>query len=183
MLSNNQAKYYISGHQTHIKPVVRDEGDPYRLCSKFTVGFLHYKVEQYACNGHQLRINHDLVRFSAIYSIFTSHLLFNWTARLQQLNFSNQTTLIFQEHFLEVIQNQEFLLLPTTEIVKLLSSDDINVPDEETIFQALMMWVRYDVQHRQRDLGLLLANIRLPLLPPQVYLLHTISLCDLWSST
>ncbi|XP_055014873.1 kelch-like protein 4 isoform X1 [Boleophthalmus pectinirostris] len=72
------------------------------------------------------------------------------------------------EHFLEVIQNQEFLLLPTVEIVKLLSSDDINVPDEETIFQALMLWVRYDVQHRQRDLGVLLSNIRLPLLPPQL---------------
>nr|UZC49351.1 kelch-like protein [Carassius auratus]WEX30160.1 Kelch-like protein 4-B [Carassius auratus] len=72
------------------------------------------------------------------------------------------------EHFLEVIQNQEFLLLPTTEIIKLLASDDINVPDEETIFQALMMWVRYDVQHRQRDLGVLLAYIRLPLLPPQL---------------
>uniref|UniRef100_A0A8C6KS77 Kelch like family member 4 n=1 Tax=Nothobranchius furzeri TaxID=105023 RepID=A0A8C6KS77_NOTFU len=72
------------------------------------------------------------------------------------------------EHFLEVIQNQEFLLLPTAEIVKLLSSDDINVPDEETIFQALMMWVRYDVQHRQKDLGVLLAYIRLPLLPPQL---------------
>nr|WEX30361.1 Kelch-like protein 4-A-3 [Carassius gibelio] len=72
------------------------------------------------------------------------------------------------ENFLEVIQNQEFLLLPTTEIVKLLASDDINVPDEETIFQALMMWVRYDVQHRQRDLGVLLAYIRLPLLPPQL---------------
>ncbi|KAI7801435.1 kelch-like protein 4 isoform X1 [Triplophysa rosa] len=72
------------------------------------------------------------------------------------------------EHFLEVIQNQEFLLLPTTEIIKLLASDDINVPDEETIFQALMMWVRYDVQHRQQDLGVLLAYIRLPLLPPQL---------------
>lgn len=77
---------------------------------------------------------------------------------------------VFQEHFLEVIQNQEFLLLPTAEIVKLLSSDDINVPDEETIFQALMMWVRHDVQHRQQDLGVLLAFIRLPLLPPQVRL-------------
>ncbi|XP_026872563.2 kelch-like protein 4 isoform X3 [Electrophorus electricus] len=72
------------------------------------------------------------------------------------------------EHFLEVIQNQEFLLLPTMEIVKLLASDDINIPDEETIFQALMMWVRYDVQHRQRDLGELLVYIRLPLLPPQL---------------
>ncbi|XP_023653290.1 kelch-like protein 4 isoform X1 [Paramormyrops kingsleyae] len=72
------------------------------------------------------------------------------------------------EHFLEVIQNQEFLLLPTVEIVKLLASDDINVPDEETIFQALMMWVRNDVQQRQQDLGLLLSYIRLPLLPPQL---------------
>ncbi|XP_028314782.1 kelch-like protein 4 isoform X1 [Gouania willdenowi] len=84
---------------------------------------------------------------------------------VELLNMAHNYTM---EHFLEVIQNQEFLLLPTAEIVKLLSRDDINVPDEETIFQALMMWVRYDVQHRQLDLGLLLAHIRLPLLPPQL---------------
>ncbi|XP_069841793.1 kelch-like protein 4 [Dendropsophus ebraccatus] len=72
------------------------------------------------------------------------------------------------EHFIEVIRNQEFLLLPANEIAKLLSSDDINVPDEETIFQALMQWVKHDVQTRQRDLGMLLSYIRLPLLPPQL---------------
>ncbi|TRZ05375.1 hypothetical protein HGM15179_021732, partial [Zosterops borbonicus] len=58
-------------------------------------------------------------------------------------------------------------LLKANEIAKLLSSDDINVPDEEAIFQALMMWVRHDLQNRQRDLGMLLSYIRLPLLPPQ----------------
>ncbi|XP_018589038.1 kelch-like protein 4 isoform X3 [Scleropages formosus] len=84
---------------------------------------------------------------------------------VELLNVAHSYTM---EHFLEVIQNQEFLLLPTTEIVKLLASDDINVPDEETIFQALMMWVRQDVQQRQQDLGLLLSYIRLPLLPPQL---------------
>ncbi|XP_009486633.2 kelch-like protein 4 [Pelecanus crispus] len=72
------------------------------------------------------------------------------------------------EHFTEVIKNQEFLLLPANEIAKLLSSDDINVPDEEAIFQALMMWVRHDLQNRQRDLGMLLSYIRLPLLPAQL---------------
>ncbi|XP_072286750.1 kelch-like protein 4 [Pyxicephalus adspersus] len=72
------------------------------------------------------------------------------------------------EHFIEVIRNQEFLLLPANEIAKLLSSDDINVPDEETIFQALMQWVKYDIESRQRDLGMLLSYIRLPLLPPQL---------------
>ncbi|KFP95517.1 Kelch-like 4 [Leptosomus discolor] len=72
------------------------------------------------------------------------------------------------EHFTEVIKNQEFLLLPANEIAKLLSSDDINVPDEEAIFQALMMWVRHDLPNRQQHLGMLLSYIRLPLLPPQL---------------
>ncbi|XP_063169680.1 kelch-like protein 4 [Candoia aspera] len=72
------------------------------------------------------------------------------------------------EHFTEVIKNQEFLLLPAGEIAKLLSSDDINVPDEESIFKALMMWVQHDLDNRQRDLGMLLSYIRLPLLSPEL---------------
>ncbi|XP_054422616.1 kelch-like protein 4 [Pteronotus mesoamericanus] len=72
------------------------------------------------------------------------------------------------EHFIEVIKNQEFLLLPANEISKLLCSDDINVPDEETIFHALMQWVGHDVQSRQQELATLLSYIRLPLLPPQL---------------
>ncbi|KAM9577051.1 kelch-like protein 4 isoform 2-T2 [Trichechus inunguis] len=72
------------------------------------------------------------------------------------------------EHFIEVIKNQEFLLLPANEISKLLCSDDINVPNEETIFHALMQWVGHDVQARQRDLAMLLSYIRLPLLSPQL---------------
>ncbi|XP_023407183.1 kelch-like protein 4 isoform X2 [Loxodonta africana] len=72
------------------------------------------------------------------------------------------------EHFIEVIKNQEFLLLPANEISKLLCSDDINVPNEETIFDALMQWVGHDVQARQKDLAMLLSYIRLPLLSPQL---------------
>lgn len=43
------------------------------------------------------------------------------------------------------------------------------MPDEETIFHALMQWVGYDVQARQGDLAMLLSFIRLPLFPPQVW--------------
>lgn len=67
-----------------------------------------------------------------------------------------------------MIRNQEFLLLPADELHKLLASDDVNVPDEESIFHALMMWVKHDMQRRYNDLSMLLAYIRLPLLPPQV---------------
>ncbi|CAL9700259.1 unnamed protein product [Knipowitschia caucasica] len=71
------------------------------------------------------------------------------------------------EHFLEVVGGQEFLLLPVEEMARLLTSDDINVPDEETVVNSLLTWVRHDSSSRQRQLSSLLANIRLPLLQPQ----------------
>ncbi|XP_048099596.1 kelch-like protein 5 isoform X1 [Alosa alosa] len=71
------------------------------------------------------------------------------------------------EHFLDVMRNQEFLLLPPSEIEKLLASDDMNVPEEETVVQALLSWVRYDCAGRQPHLPTMLAHIRLPLLHPQ----------------
>nr|WEX30370.1 Kelch-like protein 5-B-3 [Carassius gibelio] len=72
------------------------------------------------------------------------------------------------EHFMEVMRHQEFLLLPACEVEKLLASDDMNVPEEETVVTALLSWVRHDASSRQSQLPALLAHIRLPLLKPQV---------------
>ncbi|XP_065110631.1 kelch-like protein 5 isoform X1 [Paramisgurnus dabryanus] len=71
------------------------------------------------------------------------------------------------EHFMEVMRHQEFLLLPACEVQKLLASDDMNVPEEETVVTALLSWVRHDAPNRQSQLPDLLAHIRLPLLKPQ----------------
>ncbi|XP_064813866.1 kelch-like protein 5 [Oncorhynchus masou masou] len=71
------------------------------------------------------------------------------------------------EKFVEVVKGQEFLLLPLEEMDRLLSSDDMNVPDEETVVTALLSWVRHDVSTRQPHLPSLLAHIRLPLLQTQ----------------
>ncbi|KAM3865462.1 kelch-like protein 5 [Diretmus argenteus] len=71
------------------------------------------------------------------------------------------------EHFLEVVAGQEFLLLPLEEMERLLISDDINVPNEETVVTALLTWVHHDDAARQPHLSSLLAHIRLPLLQPQ----------------
>ncbi|XP_068176803.1 kelch-like protein 5 isoform X2 [Antennarius striatus] len=71
------------------------------------------------------------------------------------------------EHFLDVVGGQEFLLLPVDEMERLLKSDDVNVPDEETVVTALLSWVGYDTTTRERHLPSLLAYIRLPLLHPQ----------------
>ncbi|KAI0237978.1 Kelch-like protein 5 [Lamellibrachia satsuma] len=71
------------------------------------------------------------------------------------------------EFFVEVMRNQEFLLLPPGDIATLLASEDINVPNEETVFHALVMWVKHDTAKRSQHLGPLLAHIKLPLLSPQ----------------
>ena len=59
------------------------------------------------------------------------------------------------------------------------------MPDEETIFHALMLWVGHDVQARQQDLAMLLSYIRLPLLPQQVWkltqVMEIIVLNDNWT--
>lgn len=73
-----------------------------------------------------------------------------------------------QEHFLDVVGSQEFLLLPVEEMERLLLSDDVNVPEEETMVTSLLTWVSHDAPTRERHLPLLLAHIRLPLLQPQV---------------
>ena len=67
-----------------------------------------------------------------------------------------------------MMHNQEFVLLPPEEVGKLLSNDDLNIPNEETIFHALVMWAKHDSANRKKYLVKLLAHVKLPLLTPQV---------------
>ncbi|XP_052834023.1 kelch-like protein 5 [Octopus bimaculoides] len=71
------------------------------------------------------------------------------------------------ENFVEVMENQEFLKLAPDDVGKLLSSEDLNVPSEETIFQALKAWAKHDLTNRKRHLSKLLSHIKLPLMAPQ----------------
>ena len=77
---------------------------------------------------------------------------------------------------MEVMRNQEFLLLPPDDVSELLSSDDLNVPTEETIYHALVIWIKHDNASRKQHLAKLLAHIKLPLMAPQVRLIP-LSVC------
>ncbi|XP_013399675.1 kelch-like protein 5 isoform X2 [Lingula anatina] len=71
------------------------------------------------------------------------------------------------ENFCDVMQNQEFCELSADEVSKLLTNDDLNVPNEEMTFHALCTWAKHDMSTRKKYLSKLLANVKLPLLPPQ----------------
>uniref|UniRef100_UPI00358F466F kelch-like protein 5 isoform X1 n=1 Tax=Myxine glutinosa TaxID=7769 RepID=UPI00358F466F len=71
------------------------------------------------------------------------------------------------DYFVEVTKQSEFLLLPVEDIQEFLSSDDVNVPNEETIFEALVAWVSHNPGLREAHRSNLLSRVRLPLVSPQ----------------
>lgn len=84
-----------------------------------------------------------------------------------------------KEHFVEVINNQEFFVLPAESVAELLSSDDLNVPSETQVFTALKTWTQQDLQNRKQFLHRLLSLVRLPLLSTQ-YLIDHVESCPLF---
>ena len=78
----------------------------------------------------------------------------------------NSARKVVCENFEEVSGNPEFLLLTAKQLSDFIGSDVLNVPSEEFVFRVLMKWIEYEPENRRQHFTDLLAQIRLPLLPP-----------------
>ena len=67
-------------------------------------------------------------------------------------------------HFVHVSQTEEFLTLSIDRIKFLLSSEILIVEEEYHIFNALINWVKFDIENRKQFTPQLLSLVRLPLL-------------------
>lgn len=81
------------------------------------------------------------------------------------------------QHFMQVWKNQEFFQLDSFQLSNLLMSDDLNVPNEQEVFHALMAWIQFDPDNRKKFIPDLLALVRLPLLQPSFIVDHVEALC------
>jgi len=79
-----------------------------------------------------------------------------------------------QNNFQEVMDSEEFLLLPPNQLVDIIASDELNVRTEEQVFNAVMSWVRYNAAERRPHLAAVVQHVRLPLLSPK-FLVGTVS--------
>lgn len=77
-------------------------------------------------------------------------------------------------NFSSVHESDEFLTITSKHFESLLSSVDLNVKNEVEVYEAVMKWVKHNVNDRKQYLCKLLQNVRLALLPP-AYLLQTVS--------
>lgn len=82
------------------------------------------------------------------------------------------------EHFMQVIKNQEFLQLNIEQMCSLLNNDDLNVANEEHIFQAAMLWIMHEKNVRQQFIGELLALVKLPLLSASFLIDNVEPVCE-----
>ena len=68
-------------------------------------------------------------------------------------------------HLAEVARQEAFLALPQPLLVELVSGDSLAVRSEVAVYEAVMGWVRSDVDGRSGAIGEVLGAVRLGLLP------------------
>uniref|UniRef100_A0A1B6D3K8 Kelch-like protein diablo n=1 Tax=Clastoptera arizonana TaxID=38151 RepID=A0A1B6D3K8_9HEMI len=68
------------------------------------------------------------------------------------------------QNFEDVMNTEEFLLLPFSEVEELISNTQLNIASEEKVFLAVLSWVKHDISERVSNIGKLLRHVRLPLM-------------------
>lgn len=94
------------------------------------------------------------------------------------VNFLEVVDKFVLENFREVMKSEEYALLPCELLVKVISSDDLNVVAEEEVFEAVMSWVKHDLNNRVKQLPNIIHFVRMPLISKH-YLLNRIDVDSL----
>lgn len=83
-------------------------------------------------------------------------------------NLKNATQEYIYEHFSHIVQNSdEFLQLKPYELEELIRSNEIEVANEQVVYNCVIKWINGDKKEREKYLANILQHVRLPLLSPQ----------------
>uniref|UniRef100_A0A3Q4BU72 Kelch-like protein 25 n=1 Tax=Mola mola TaxID=94237 RepID=A0A3Q4BU72_MOLML len=67
-------------------------------------------------------------------------------------------------------ESEDFYCLSKDKLLELILSDELEIDDEQIVFNSVMRWIRYDLEGRRHHLPELLRGIRLALLPSECLL-------------
>lgn len=83
----------------------------------------------------------------------------------------NRAKLFVLKHFQEIVEGEEFLSISEAKLVEIISSDELQVEKEETVFYSSIKWLQ--AQERvPKCFHNVLQHVRLPLLTP--YFIHDV---------
>ncbi|XP_006821509.1 kelch-like protein 40 [Saccoglossus kowalevskii] len=92
------------------------------------------------------------------------------------VDLKNAANTFLNDNFMSVCKGEEFLQLPPSELLEIISREDLNVIAEEDIYDAAMMWLNFEIESRIRVLHLVLNHVRLALIEPSFF--HNIIACN-----
>jgi N-acetylneuraminic acid mutarotase len=70
-------------------------------------------------------------------------------------------------YFAEVVETEEYLNLPFDRLSHYLMRDELSMPSEEAVFQAIVRWIEHDPEAKSVYIGPLLSSVRLQLIPSE----------------
>ncbi|XP_052776298.1 kelch-like protein 21 [Mya arenaria] len=68
------------------------------------------------------------------------------------------------ENFSMLVQYDEFLEVSLEQLMRFVSSDLIEVRNEETVYNAVIRWIKFDVEERKQYMMQLMQEVRLPVI-------------------
>ncbi|XP_069555762.1 kelch-like protein 10 [Brachyistius frenatus] len=80
------------------------------------------------------------------------------------------------DHFEEVVFCEEFLQLSVQELTAILDEDNLNVKEENTVYEAITKWIAHVPEERETHIAALMSKIRLALMSAE-YIRNTV-LCN-----
>lgn len=81
-------------------------------------------------------------------------------------------TNFIRENFITVASTSEFLAMEVERLRELVASDDTKVDREEQVFEAIMKWVKHDLDERKQHFKELVSFVRFPLISPYYLMDH-----------
>ncbi|XP_077288388.1 kelch-like protein 20 [Arctopsyche grandis] len=76
-------------------------------------------------------------------------------------------------------KTKDFLNLPASNVIEILKSNDLFVRSEESVFNAVKLWVNHDDANRKNDLAQLMRPVRLSLLSTKFLVDEVMKFCNL----
>lgn len=153
-LSSQAVKAFLDFAYTGETEITEDNVDMlFQLSS-----FLQVSVLSKACSDFLIKIL-DLSNCLQLLAVAEGY----GSARLQR-----HATEFITQSFHALVSTPDFLEMPAAVLRICLASDALDVPDEESVLRALLLWIKHDPEARKGLLPDLLALVRLHQLPAAV---------------
>ncbi len=81
---------------------------------------------------------------------------------------------VMVSNFTEVVSGREFFKMPDNEVVDYIQNENLKIPDEDPVFEAVVSWVRHHAQERESSFNRLITHVRLRYCSPH-YLSRVVS--------